>query len=45
MKRILLTGITEQLGQELQQALAPLEKVIGVDPKTMTQHSQRQFVR
>ncbi|MCG8364626.1 MAG: dTDP-4-dehydrorhamnose reductase [Pseudanabaenales cyanobacterium] len=35
MKRILLTGMTGQLGQELQQALAPLGEVIGVDRKTM----------
>ena len=35
MKRILLTGITGQLGQELQQILAPLGKVVGVDRKTM----------
>ncbi|MGB7444906.1 MAG: dTDP-4-dehydrorhamnose reductase [Coleofasciculaceae cyanobacterium] len=31
MKRILLTGMAGQLGQELPQTLAPLGKVIGVD--------------
>lgn len=30
MKRILLTGITGQVGQELQDTLAPLGKVVGV---------------
>ncbi|HBB34920.1 MAG TPA: dTDP-4-dehydrorhamnose reductase [Cyanobacteria bacterium UBA8803] len=34
MKRILLTGITGQLGRELQQTLAPLGEVIGVDRQT-----------
>lgn len=33
--RILLTGITGQLGQELQQTLAPLGEVIGVGRKTL----------
>ena len=31
MRRILLTGCTGQLGQELQRTLAPLGEVIGVD--------------
>ncbi len=35
MKRILLTGITGQLGQELKQTLASLGEVIGVDHQTM----------
>ncbi len=35
MKRILLTGMAGQLGQELQQTLAPLGEVTGVDRKTM----------
>ena len=35
MKRILLTGITGQLGQELQRTLAPLGDVMGVDRKTL----------
>ncbi len=35
MKRILLTGMAGQLGQELQQTLAPLGVVTGVDRKTM----------
>ena len=35
MKRILLTGITVQLGQELQQTLGSLGEVTGVDRKTM----------
>ena len=35
MTRILLTGVNGQLGQELQQTLAPLGEVIGVGRKTM----------
>jgi dTDP-4-dehydrorhamnose reductase len=35
MRRILLTGINGQLGQELQRTLAPLGEVIGVERKTM----------
>ena len=35
MRRILLTGITGQVGQELQRTLAALGNVIGVDSKTM----------
>jgi dTDP-4-dehydrorhamnose reductase len=35
MRRILLTGCTGQLGQELQRTLAPLGEVIGVDRKTV----------
>ena len=35
MTRILLTGITGQVGQELQRALAPLGDVIGVDRRTI----------
>lgn len=35
MRRILLTGCTGQLGQELQRTLAPLGEVIGVGRKTM----------
>lgn len=35
MKRILLTGVTGQVGQELQRTLAPLGEVIGVGRKTM----------
>jgi dTDP-4-dehydrorhamnose reductase len=35
MKQILLTGITGQLGQELQQTLAPLGNLISVGRKTM----------
>lgn len=35
MRRILLTGCTGQLGQELQRTLAPLGEVIGVDRSGM----------
>ncbi len=35
MKRILLTGVNGQVGQELQRSLVPLGEVIGVDRKTM----------
>lgn len=35
MKRILVTGITGQVGQELQRKLAPLGDVIGVDRQTI----------
>lgn len=35
MRRILLTGMTGQLGHELQQTLAPVGEVISVDRKTM----------
>lgn len=35
MKRILLTGVTGQVGQELQRTLAPLGDVIGVDRQTI----------
>ena len=35
MKRILLTGATGQVGQELQRTLAPLGEVIGVSSQTM----------
>lgn len=35
MRRILLTGCTGQLGQELQRTLAPLGEVIGVDRSTV----------
>jgi dTDP-4-dehydrorhamnose reductase len=35
MTRILLTGVNGQLGQELQQTLAPLGEVIGVGRQTM----------
>ena len=35
MKRILLTGMAGQMGHKLQQTLAPLGKVIGVNRKTM----------
>ncbi len=35
MKRILLTGVNGQVGQELQRTLVPLGEVIGVDRKTM----------
>jgi dTDP-4-dehydrorhamnose reductase len=35
MSRILLAGVNGQLGQELQQTLAPLGEVIGVGRKTM----------
>lgn len=35
MRRILLTGVTGQVGQELQRTLAPLGEVIGVGRQTM----------
>ena len=35
MSRILLVGVTGQLGQELQRTLSPLGEVIGVGRKTM----------
>ena len=35
MRRILLTGVNGQLGQELQPILAPLGEIIGVARKTM----------
>ncbi len=35
VKRILITGIAGQIGQELQRTLAPLGEVIGVDRKTL----------
>jgi dTDP-4-dehydrorhamnose reductase len=35
MKRILLTGVDGQVGQELKNVLAPLGEVIGVDRKTL----------
>ena len=35
MSRILLVGVTGQLGQELQRTLPPLGEVIGVGRKTM----------
>ncbi len=35
MKRILLTGVDGQLGQELQRTLAPLGEVIGVGRQTL----------
>lgn len=35
MKRILLTGLNGQVGQELQRTLAPLGEVIGVSRETM----------
>lgn len=35
MRRILLTGCTGQLGQELQRTLAPLGEVIGVERSTV----------
>lgn len=35
MKRILLAGITGQVGQELQRTLSPLGEVIGVDRTSM----------
>ena len=48
MNRILLTGITGQVGQELQYTLATLGEVIGVDRQQLdlTQRSQiRQLIR
>lgn len=44
MKKILLTGITGQIGQELQQTLAPLGRVIGLDRKTLDL-TQRAMIR
>lgn len=35
MRRILLTGVNGQVGQELQRTLTPLGEVVGIDRKTM----------
>jgi dTDP-4-dehydrorhamnose reductase len=35
MRRILLTGVNGQVGQELQRTLTPLGEVIGIERKTM----------
>lgn len=44
MRRILITGCTGQLGQELQRTLAPIGEVIGVD-RTTVDLSQETSIR